>query len=149
MINEQNSTFTSLIDPVAMTNGETQAATLDCKGADYATVRITMTKGSTGTVASADGATFRLASSDVTHTSSFVTVTADRTAIKLTQTGTYLVDMKTKKRYLRASAITGTSGVSNENATVAIHATLSRLESAPTATNDMTTGNTNDAVTIV
>lgn len=136
------------IYPAAVTAANTAAVTIDTLGADSCKVRVAISLGSTATVASGDGTIVRLASSDVTHTSSFATLVADQSGIKTSKQVVYHVNTATGKRYLRLSVIPGTSGVTNEHATVAVFSTLGRLEEGPSNTTAMMTGNTNDAFVI-
>lgn len=136
------------IFPAAYTNGNTAASTVDTLGGDSIKIRVAISLGATATIASSDGTIVRLASSDVTHTSSFSTLVADQSGIKTSKQVVYHVNPATGKRYLRVSVIPGTSGVSNEVATVAVFSTLGRLEEGPSNTTAMMTGNTNDAFVI-
>ncbi len=138
-----------LISPVAITNGNTSAATLDTLGNAYATIRFAQSNIVTTGVASADGVTLKLTESDVTHTSSFAAISsiADKTGRKFASEHRIEVDLKGRKRYLRASVIPGTSGVTNEPVTAAVFATLHIGENARTSTAALIAG-TNDTVTI-
>lgn len=145
----QAETESILVYPAAYTNGNTAAANLDTLGADVAKIRVAISLGNTATIASSDGTIVRLASSDDTNASTFTTVTADRSGIKTSEEVTFVVNQATGKRYLRVSVIPGTSGVSNEVATVSVTGTLGRLEEGPSNTTAMVSGNTNSVVTIV
>lgn len=132
MIETQNHPDAMMIQPCALTAGSNVTANLDTIGSDYATIRVLMNN-LQATVASATGATVSLLSSDVTHSSSFATVVADKTGLKFGQTVRYEVDTKTAKRYLRVNITAGTAGVSNDAIVAAAIGTVSRRESSPTS----------------
>lgn len=144
MISALNSKDTVLVSPTAMTNTQTVTANLDCKGADFATIRLALAaRLNTNAVAP----TISLKESDDTVVTKFTTVTADRTeSLANAHELVYHVDVKARKRYLRLSVTTATA--TNDNVTFSAIATLSRLERALASTSDMV-GSTNDAVVIV
>jgi hypothetical protein len=121
-----------LLNPQAMTAGATQTANLDCLGADYSTIHATVALGATATIASSDGTTVKLLSSDDTNATNFATIKSF-TGIKASQNVVFHTDTRVGKRYLRISVTTGTSGVTNEAATVSSIGTLSRLEAIPSS----------------
>ena len=138
----------TLIDAVAQTAGVTTDGFIDCLDADYAVLRVNVTKGNTATIASADGATVSVVHSTDSNYSNGVTVAANKTALKLTQTARYAVDMRGKRRFLVARVISGTAGATNDNEVICAVGTLSRLAQSPSSTSGMQTGNTNDTFTI-
>lgn len=157
MKHDQAKQYMCLVAPAAFTNGATASSRVDLLGADYATVNINVALGNTATIASADGVTVSVLTSDNTNASTFATVAANLTSKKTSFNAVYNIDTKTAKRYLRVTVTPGTSGVSNEVATVAVNGMLGMLEKKPDATSDMLVGtsvtlpasNTNDVVTIV
>jgi len=157
MIHDQAKQYLTLVAPAAFTNGATASSRVDLLGADHATLHIDVSLGATATIASADGVTVSVLHSDNTNASTFATVAANLTGKKTSFNAIYNIDTKTKGRYLRVTVTPGTSGVSNEVATVAVNGSLSRLEQKPGSTSDMLVGtsvslpasNTNDVVTIV
>ena len=134
MIHSQNGKDTVLLAPQAMTNSATVTANLDCKGADYATIRINF---AAELNTNAVGPTISVLESDDTVVTNFATIVANRTAEDLTSAKEvrYEVDMRARKRYLRLSVSTATA--TNDDITVGSIATLTRNASDPASTSDM------------
>ncbi len=127
---ERNLKDVLLIAPVSKTAAATASATIDCKGADYATIRVAL---STGVNTNAVGPTLSLLDCD-TSNGTFATVTADRTAEDNSpaKVVTYGIDLKAKKRYLKLSVTSATA--TNDTVVVSAVATLSRKDVGPTGT---------------
>jgi len=149
-------------NPQAVTHTGTLTVRFDTLGADFATVRVPITLSNTVTIASADGLTITLKESDDTNSSNYATFTsggitagAVMSKVKVaagTAQAVAFVDLRARKRYLICLVIPGTSGVTNEDATVAVGCTLSRLEQSPHSTT-MTDvipigGSTNDVAVV-
>lgn len=157
MIHDQSKKYMTLFAPAAVTAAATASSRIDLLGSDYATLNIAVSLGATATIASSDGVTVSVLHSDNTNASTFATIAANLTSKKTSFDAYYTIDTKAVKRYLRCTVTPGTSGVTNEHATVAILGTLGRLEQKPGSTSDMLVGtsvtlpasNTNDVVTIV
>ena len=119
-----------LIAPKAQTNSATTTANLDCRGANYATIRVAF---ASELNTNAVGPNLVLSESDdtvVTNFSTLSTITgADLTAAREILYG---VDLKARKRYLRLAVTTATA--TNDNITFSAVATLSDLENAPNGT---------------
>ena len=122
----------------------TAGASIDCSGADYATITINFaielnTNGATPTVS--------VLENDTTVVSNFTTIVANRaedlTAAHLV---VYHVDMKYRKRYLRLTVTPGTT--TNDVIVMGADMELSRKAISPGSTTEMV-GSTNDAVVIV
>lgn len=150
--------FMTLFAPAAVTAAATATSRIDLLGADSATIWVNVVLGNTATIASCDGVTISVKASDDTNATTFATVAANLTSKKTTCDAYYTINAKNVgKRYLLVSAIPGTSGVSNETATIAINGALQKLEQSPASTSQMLVGtsvtlpasNTNDVVTIV
>lgn len=139
MINALNQTDVLLIGTVAKTSATTTTANLDCKGADWATIRINF-KAELNT--NAVGPTISLLESDDTVVTNFATIVANRTNEDLTAAREvrYDVDLRYRKRYLRLSVTAPTA--TNDDITFGAIATLSRKEQTPSAHADLveTTG---------
>lgn len=147
MITEQRNPDTVWILPASLTAGSNVTANIDCLGADYATVRVLVSNTAGTGVASASGTTVSILSSNVTHSSSFATLVADRTGIKFGREVRYEVDLTTNRnRYLRVNITAGSAGASNDAVVVAMVATLSKKEDNPTSYSALAVGGTNDAV---
>jgi hypothetical protein len=150
--------FLTLFAPALVTAGATATSRIDLLGCDSATIWVNVVQGNTATIASGDGLTISVKASDDTNVSTFATVAANKTAIKTTENAYYTINAKNVgKRYLLVSVIPGTTGVTNEQATVAINGALNKLEQSPANTSQMLVGtsvtlpasNTNDVVTVV
>jgi hypothetical protein len=131
MIIERMVNDTLMIAPVAMTNTATQTANLDTSGAGYCTIRVCL---ASAINTNAVGPTLSLKQSDDTVVTNFATVVADLTAVSIAakREVLYGVDLRGKKRYLRISCTTATA--TNDNVTVAVVGTLSKLENGPNGT---------------
>jgi hypothetical protein len=149
MLNAQNGVTKAVISPVSRTAGHTQVGFIDTMGADYVKVDVNVSDIATTGTASATGGSISIGEADDTNVSNATTIVADRTALKYARNVTYLVDTKTKKRYVHVTFTAGTAGVSNETQLVSAVATLGRLEQAPSATGGMVTGLTNSVALIV
>jgi hypothetical protein len=149
MINAQAQVTKAIISPVSRTAGHTQVGYIDTLGADYVKIDANVSDIATTGTASATGGTLSLGESDDTNVSNATTIVADRTALKFARNVTYLVDTRTKKRYLHLTFTAGTAGVSNETQLVSAVGSVSRLERAPSATGGMVTGLTNSVAVIV
>ena len=133
----------NLSSPTTVTHTNTLTAVLDTLGHDFAVIRASVTLGSTATIASANGTNVTIQEADNTNSSNYATFTsggitagAVATALKqASQAAVAFVDLRARKRYLKLFVTPGTSGVTNEDATVAIAATLSRSEQSPHSTN--------------
>ena len=122
----------------------TQAATLDCIAADYATIIVAL--GSAANT-NAVGPSLALQSSDDTVVTNFATVVANVTqTITNINLRVYHVDQRAGKRYLRLLVTPATS--TNDPITGSAVGILSIKEQAPSNTTAMV-GSTNDAVTVV
>lgn len=145
MIHAQAQPDALIIVPCSLTAGSNVTANMDCIGAEYATIRVLVTNAQ-ATVATATGATVSVLSSDTatTNATTYVTVVADRTALKFGQEVRYDIDMKGAKRYLRVNITAGTAGVSNDTCLVSAIGTLSRREQAPTSIQALVTLLTNN-----
>ncbi len=149
MVNAQTQITKSLITPVSRTAGNTQIGYIDTLGADYVKVDANVSDIATTGTASATGGTLSLGEADDTNVSNATTVVADRTGLKFARNVTWLVDTKTRKRYLHLTFTAGSAGVSNETQLVSAVASVSRLEQAPTGTGGMVSGLTNSVAVIV
>lgn len=144
MVGNLNQKHVLLVTPVAQTNSATSTANLDTKGADYATIVVSL---SARVNTSAVAPTISLLSSDDTVVTNFATVTADRSeSCASAHNLIYHVDTRARKRYLRLSVTTGTT--TNDDVTVGAIGVLGRLEIGPKSTSYMI-GSTNDAVVMV
>lgn len=132
------------------TNGNTATCRFDLLGVDSAEISVSVTfPSNTSTIASADGVKIEVLSSDVTNATTFATVAANKTGIKVQQAHHYLINNQSGKRYVDVKVTPGTSGVSNELAVVAVAASFARLNDGPSSTSEMlTTNSTNDTVVI-
>jgi len=149
MINAQNQITKAIISPVSRTAGHTQVGFIDTLGADFVKIDANVSDIATVGTASATGGTLSLGEADDTNVSNATTIVADRTALKHARNVTYLVDAKTKKRYLHLTFTAGTAGVSNETQLVSAVGSVSRLEQGPTGTGGMVSGLTNSVAVIV
>lgn len=130
MISQRAVNDSLLISPRSMTNSATTTANLDCKGGNYATIRVAF---ASELNTNAVGPTLVLSESDDTVVSNFVALSTrtneDLTAAREVHYG---VDLRGRKRYLRLAVTTATT--TNDNVTVAALATLSDLQDAPSGT---------------
>jgi hypothetical protein len=149
MVNAQNGVTKAIISPVSRTAGHTQVGYIDTLGADYVKIDANVSDIATVGTASATGGSLSLGEADDTNVSNATTIVADRTALKHARAVTYLVDTKSKKRYLHLTFTAGTAGVSNETQLVSVTGTVSRLEQSPTSTGGMVSGLTNSVAVIV
>jgi len=120
----------------SLTNSATQAANLDCRGFDYASVLFDFRiEKNTNAV----GPTISLLESDDTVVTNFATFDAnfERSAEDLVAAKQvlYHVNRRTKKRYLRASVTTATT--TNDDVTVTIIGVLSGGFDLPASTSGM------------
>lgn len=149
MIDAQKQVTKAVISPVSRTAGHTQVGFIDTLGADYAKIDVNASDIATTGTASATGGSISLGEADDTNVSNATTIVADRTALKFARNVTYLVDTKTKKRYLHLTVTAGTAGVSNETQLFSAVGSVSRLDQAPTGTGGMVSGLTNSVAVIV
>lgn len=130
MIKERLVVDSLLIAPRAQTNSATTTANLDCRGAEYATIRVCF---ASELNTNAVGPTLVLSESDDTVVTNFTAISTrtneDLTAAREVHYG---VDLKARKRYLRLAVTTPTA--TNDNITFCALATLSDLENAPNGT---------------
>lgn len=147
MINSQKVKRLRLIGPTTARVTVTQAATMDCLGADYALITVSMCSALT---TNAVDPSIAVQHSDDTTVTNFSTtgitgaITTNSQAAKNNVIG---VDLKSKKRYIRVLLTPGTTAT-NDAIVMTVNAQLSRLEEAPSSTSEMV-GSTNDAVTLV
>jgi hypothetical protein len=149
MVNAQAQITKAVISPVSRTAGHTQVGYIDTLGADYVKLDVNVSDIATVGVATATGGSVSLGEADDTNVSNATTIVADRTGLKYARAVSYLVDTKTKKRYLHVTFTAGSAGVSNETQLVSVTGATSRLEQAPTSTGGMVTGLTNSVAVIV
>jgi hypothetical protein len=149
MVNAQAQVTKAVISPVSRTAGHTQVGYIDTLGADYVKLDVNVSDIATVGVATATGGSVSLGEADDTNVSTATTIVADRTGLKYARAVSYLVDTKTKKRYLHVTFTAGSAGVSNETQLVSVTGATSRLEQAPTSTGGMVTGLTNSVAVIV
>ena len=146
MMNAQAKTLHLLLAPASQTNSATRTANLDCAGASYAEIVMTL---ASAINTDAVGPTVSLLESDDTTASNFATFNADLNATSLTITTakarSYHVDLKGRKRYLRLSVTTKTA--TNDNVTMGAVAFLSRKSTEPSSEANMA-GDTNSVVTV-
>lgn len=151
MIQAQNERVVLLAAPQAMTNSATVTANLDTLQAtsdgrgEY--VKLVFNFASEINT-NAVGPTIAVLHCDTTVVSSFVTVTANRTAedISAAKNIVYMIDTKTLKRYLRISVTTATA--TNDNVTFGCNAHVSRLKTSPGNTTDMVRTSVDVVVTV-
>lgn len=133
-----------LLAPASQTNSATRTANLDCRGAAYATIRVTM---ASEINTNAIGPAIVLRESDDTQATNFATFHADcsRTAEDITAAKqvTFKIDTRARKRYLRLSLTTETT--TNDNVTASATATLGRKAIEPASEADQA-GDTNNVV---
>lgn len=149
MIHDQARVTKLIITPKSHTAGHTNVGYIDCLGADYAKIDAAVSDIATTGTASATGGTLSIGEADDTNVSNATTVVADRTGLKFARQVTWLVDTKTKKRYLHVTFTAGTAGVSNETQLVSVTGAVSRLGQMPSATGGMVSGLTNSVALIV
>jgi ApbE superfamily uncharacterized protein (UPF0280 family) len=149
MHNAQNTVTKAIISPVSRTAGHTQVGYIDTMGADYVKLDVNVSDIATVGTASATGGSISIGEADDTNVSNATTIVADRTALKYARNVTYLVDTKSKKRYVHVTFTAGTAGVSNETQLVSVVGATSRLEQSPTSTGGMVSGLTNSVAVIV
>jgi hypothetical protein len=149
MVNAQNTVTKLAITPVSRTAGHTQVGFIDCLGVDYLKVDVAVSDIATTGTASATGGSISLGDAVDSNVSNATTMVADRTGLKFARNVTYLVDMRTKKRFAHLTFTAGTAGVSNETQLVSAVITAFRLEQAPSATGGMVSGLTNSVAVIV
>lgn len=149
MIYPQNTITKPIISPVSRTAGHTQVGFIDCLGANYATIDVNTSDIATVGTASATGGSISVGHAADTNVSNAVTVVANQTGLKVGRLTRYLIDTKSKERYLHVTFTAGTAGVSNETQLVSVTGSVSRLEQSPTAAGGMVTGLTNSNAIIV
>lgn len=146
MIYAQAQTEHLLLAPASQTNSATRTANLDCSGASYATIRVTM---ASEINTNAIGPAIVLRESDDTTATNFATFHADfsRTAEDITNAKqvTFKLDLRARKRYLRLSLTTETT--TNDNVTASATASLSRKSQEP-ASESAQAGDTNNVVVV-
>ena len=126
MINAQES-IASTLTVSRMTNSATVTANWDLRGGSYGVLSVIL---AAEINTNATGPTISVLESDASG-SGFVTVTADRTAEDITSAKTikYLLDARSRKRFIRVSVTT--AGTTNDDVTVAAVGELSRNDSGP------------------
>lgn len=126
----------TLLFATAVATSATQTANLDCRGADWATIRLLFLA---ETNTNAIGPTLSLKESDDTVVTNFATVATDIAGsdgyLASAKEVRYEVDLRGRKRYLRLSIAPGTA--TNDGITVAAVATLSRKEKTPEAHSEL------------
>lgn len=135
-----------LLAPASQTNSATRTANLDCRGAHYATIRMTF---ASEINTNAVGPAIVLRESDDTTASNFATFNSDfsRSTEDITAAKqiVFKVDLRGRKRYLRLSVTTDTT--TNDNVTMGAIATLSRKSIEPASEANMA-GDTNSVVVV-
>jgi len=131
-----------LSEPTTSKVTTARTASLDCRGASFATVIISA---SNELNTDATGYVVNMGSSDTTNFTATATATANRT-VDTTTNHVEVYHIPITKRYLKVSLTPDTT----TNGTVVLSATclLSGLENKPTSTTGMV-GTTNDAVVLV
>ncbi len=149
MIHAQKSITKAMASPVAVTAGMTNVSFIDTMGADYAKIDVNVSDIATTGVATATGGSISIGEADDTNVSNATTVIANVTGLKFARCRTYLVDTKTRKRYLHCTFTAGSAGVSNETQLLSVTGAVSRLGQGPTSVGGMVSGLTNSAAAIV
>lgn len=149
MVKAQETVTKAVISPVSRTAGHTQVGYIDTLGADYVTLDVNLSDIATVGTASATGGTVSVGDAVDTNVSNATTVVANQTSLKHARNITYLIDTRTKKRYIHVTFTAGTAGVSNETQLVSVTGKASRLEQSPSSTGGMVSGLTNSTVVIV
>lgn len=133
-VHERTGKHSLLIAPQAMTNSATVTANFDRNsvlGADYAEIIVNL---ASEINTNAVGPTISLLESDDTVVTNFATITADQTAVDITDAAqvVYSVDLRGRKRYLRLSVTTATA--TNDDVTVSAGVKATRLDIGPSGT---------------
>lgn len=149
MVNAQAQVTKAIISPVSRTAGHTQVGYIDTLGADYAKIDVNVSDIATVGTASATGGSISIGDAVDTNVSNATTIVANQTALKYARNVTYLVDTRTKARYLHVTVTAGTAGVSNETQLFSAVGSTSRLAESPSATAAMVSGLTNSTAVIV
>jgi uncharacterized membrane protein YfcA len=132
-VEAQLNKYSVLLNPQAITNGQTASQYMDCSEAEYNTILCQVALGATGTIASAQGATVTLSTSDTTYASNFASVSSF-TGIKVSNDNVFMTDVRKQKRYLQIAVAAGTAAGTNENATVSAVGFLSGISQTPSGT---------------
>ena len=123
-------THTQLMASRAITNNATITSSVDCNGADYATVIVNC---SSEVNTNAVGPTISLLESDITDSTGFATITADVTGdMVAAKPIVYGIDMRGRKRYLKLSISAPTA--TNDHFVASADVVFSRLKSGPSGT---------------
>lgn len=143
----QNQKISVLLAPASQTNSATRTANLDTIGGDYARILIPL---ASAINTNAVGPTIVLKESNDTTATNFATwdssATLTATSIAAAKNVVFMVDCRSRKRYIQLSLTTATA--TNDNVTAAAIAELGRLESMPASTSAMV-GSTNDVVVLL
>lgn len=149
MLRAQNTITKPVISPVSRTAGHTQVGVIDCAGADFVKIDCNTSDIATVGTASATGGSISIGEGETTNVSDQTTIVANQTGLKVGRATVYLVDTRSKKRFLHVTFTAGTAGVSNETQLVSVTSTKFRLEQSPTAAGGMVEGLTNSNAIIV
>lgn len=135
-----------LIAPSTSAVTTARSASLDCAGADFATVIVNPSPEAN---TNATGFVISVLHSDDTVVTNHVTVTANRTE-EHTTNHAVVYHLPVSKRYLRLTLTPDTNGatVTHDNVVLSAIAALSGLENRPVSTSGMV-GSTNDACVVV
>lgn len=145
MIAAQNPKHVLLIAPVTKTNSATASATIDWKGADYATVVVGFASEVNTNAVGPEILVQHCDTSNGTFTTLSSVAHADGSLVAAKQY-VFQLDLGNKARFGKIAIATDTT--TNDNITTFCEVVLSRLEQAPSNAAGMS-GSTNDTVTIV
>lgn len=126
-----------LLAPEATTNGETNTATLDCKGEKFVdiTVQIGAFNGGTSGVSPL---VCKLSESDDTEATNFADISGASAASSITASGNcrFNVDLRKRKRYLKLTFSPATAST-NSSTIVSAIARFDQSEADPSSTTGM------------
>lgn len=125
-----------LLPPEATTNGETNTATLDCKG--HKSVDITVQIGAyNGGTNGVSPLVCKLSESDDTEATNFADISGASAASELSASGNvrFNVNLRKRKRYLKLTFSPATAST-NSSTVVSAIARFDRSEEAPASTSD-------------
>ena len=138
MLPFRNMKHQQLIVGRALTNNATATGSVDCNGADYATIVVNICS---ETNTNAVGPTISLLESDTTDSTNYATITADITGDAVAAKPiVYGVDLRGRKRYLKLS-ISAPTATNDELKSVGADVLLSRLSSGPNGTTGIVSTN--------
>ena len=149
MISAQRTITKLAISPVSCTAGMTAVGFIDTLDADYLKLDVCCSDIAGSGVASAIGGSISIGEATDTNVSNATTIVADRTDQDFGRAVTYLIDTKTRKRYIHVTCTAHTSGSSNAAQVYAAVGTVFRVGEGPSSTGGMVTGLTNSAAVIV